>query len=99
MLQSSSNKGDPKLESKRKKTIIEDFGIHEGDTGSSRVQIAILTERINQLTEHLKVHRHDHHTRRGLLKMVGKRKRHLAYLSKKDIDAYRDLIARLGLRK
>ncbi len=82
-----------------KAQIIEKYGIHEGDTGSSEVQIAILTERINYLTEHLKVHKNDHHSRRGLLKMVGRRRGLLNYLYKKDIQRYRSIIERLGLRK
>ena len=72
---------------------------HENDTGSSRVQVALLTHRINELTEHLRYHKHDHHSRRGLLQMVGRRRRLLAYLSKNDIDRYRATIARHGLRK
>jgi small subunit ribosomal protein S15 len=72
---------------------------HEKDTGSPEVQVALLTERINQLIEHLKIHAHDHHTRRGLLMLVGQRRRHLAYLSKNDRERYRAIVARLGLRK
>lgn len=72
---------------------------HEGDTGSPEVQIAILSKRISDLTEHLKIHKKDHHSRRGLLRMVGKRRNMLNYLSKKDINRYRDLISKLGLRK
>ena len=83
----------------RKTEIIETIRTHATDTGSPEVQIAILTERINTLTEHLKVHKKDHHSRRGLLKMVGKRRGLLNYLMKKDIERYRALIARLGLRK
>lgn len=82
-----------------KKNIITDFQIHEEDTGSPEVQIALLTERINRLTEHLRVHRHDQHTRRGLLTLVGQRQRQLAYLSRLDAKRYRALIKRLGLRK
>ena len=82
-----------------KTAVIEANKTHEGDTGSPEVQIAILTERIRQLTEHLKVHKQDNHSRRGLLKMVGKRRRLLDYLAKKDIERYRALIAKLGLRK
>lgn len=86
--------------SKEKKTeIIAAYGRKPGDTGSPEVQIAILTERIAELTEHLKVNQKDHHSRRGLLKMVGKRRALLEYLKKDDIDAYRALIERLGLRK
>lgn len=82
-----------------KENIITQYRIHDGDTGSPEVQIAILTTRINQLTEHLKVHKKDHFSRRGLLKMVGQRKRLLEYLRKKEISRYRDLISKLGLRK
>ncbi len=81
------------------KTIIEEFGTHETDTGSPEVQIAVLTERINHLTEHLRVHKKDHHSRRGLLMMVGKRRRLLNYLRNQDVERYRSLIARLGLRR
>ena len=85
---------------KEKKTeIIEANRTHETDTGSPEVQVAILTERINQLTEHLKIHKHDNHSRRGLLMMVGKRRRLLDYLASKDIERYRTLIAKLGIRK
>jgi small subunit ribosomal protein S15 len=85
---------------KEKKTeIIQGNRVHETDTGSPEVQIAILTERINQLTEHLKIHSHDNHSRRGLLKMVGTRRRLLDYLVKKDIERYRAIIAKLGIRK
>ena len=83
----------------KKAAIIEAYGRKPGDTGSPEVQIAILTERIAELTEHLKVNQKDHHSRRGLLKMVGKRRALLAYLKNDDIEAYRNLIARLGLRK
>ena len=83
----------------QKTSIIEANRTHETDTGSPEVQIAILTERIKQLTEHLKEHKHDNHYRRGLLKMVGKRRSLLDYLQKKDIERYRALIAKLGLRK
>ena len=82
-----------------KAEIIAKFAAHEGDTGSPEVQIALLTERINHLNEHLKVHKHDNHSRRGLLKMVGQRRSMLAYLQKKDINRYRALIAKLGIRK
>ena len=86
--------------SKEKKTaIINEYATKPGDTGSPEVQVAILTERIRELTEHLKVNKKDHHSRRGLLKMVGQRRRLLAYLKKKDIERYRSLIERLGLRK
>lgn len=83
----------------QKTTIIEDNRIHSTDTGSPEVQVAILTERINQLTDHLRTHKHDNHSRRGLLKMVGKRRSLLDYLAKKDINRYRACIAKLGLRK
>ncbi len=82
-----------------KNQIIAEFATHEGDTGSPEVQIAVLTRRINDLTEHLKANNHDHHSRRGLLKMVGHRRNLLAYLQKKDIERYRAIVARLGLRK
>ena len=82
-----------------KAQIIAEYAIHEGDTGSPEVQIAILTARINHLNEHFKTHHNDHHSKRGLLKMVGQRKGLLNYLKKKDIERYRTLIARLGLRK
>ena len=83
----------------QKTAIIEANRIHPTDTGSPEVQIAILTERINQLTEHLRTHKHDNHSRRGLLKMVGKRRSLLDYLAKKDINRYRAIIAKLGIRK
>lgn len=86
--------------SKEKKTaVIEKYARTPGDTGSPEVQIAILTARINELTEHLKIHKKDHHSRRGLLKMVGQRRGMLAYLKKKDIERYRSLIESLGIRK
>lgn len=83
----------------KKQEIIDAYKIHEGDTGSPEVQIAILTKRINDLTEHLKTHKKDHHSRRGLLKMVGHRRNLLNYLAKKDIERYRAIVAKLGLRK
>ena len=83
----------------QKTAIIKEYAAHEGDTGSPEVQIALLTERINHLNEHLKTHQKDHHSRRGLLKMVGQRRGLLAYLKKTDIERYRSLIERLGLRK
>lgn len=83
----------------QKETIIKDYATKEGDTGSPEVQVAILTARINDLNEHLKEHKKDHHSRRGLLKMVGKRRNLLKYLKDVDIERYRTLIARLGLRK
>ena len=82
-----------------KDQIIKEYATHEGDTGSPEVQVAVLTYRINELTDHLRTHIHDDHSRRGLLKMVGKRRNLLDYLYKKDIERYRALIARLGLRK
>lgn len=82
-----------------KAEIIKEFGKFEGDTGSTEVQIALLTEKINHLTDHLRVHKKDFHSRLGLLKMVGQRKRLLSYLTKKDLEGYRNLIARLGIRK
>lgn len=83
----------------KKGSIINQFQVHDGDTGSPEVQIALLTERITQLTDHLKIHIHDHHSRRGLLKMVGQRRRLLTYLNKKDAKRYRAVLARLGLRR
>ena len=87
------------IRKEEKSAVIEANKTHENDTGSPEVQVAILTARIQQLTEHLKVHKHDNHSRRGLLKMVGKRRKLLDYLAKKDIERYRALIAKLGLRK
>ena len=83
----------------RKQEIINTYKREEKDTGSPEVQIALLTERINELTEHLKVHKKDNHSRRGLLKMVGKRRNLLNYLAKKDEEAYKELVKKLGLRK
>ena len=83
----------------RKQEIIATYGMHEGDTGSPEVQIAILTERINHLNEHLKMHKKDHHSRRGLLMLVGQRRSLLKYLTKVDIERYRAIIDKLGLRK
>lgn len=82
-----------------KKEVIEKFKVHEKDTGSPEVQIALLTSRIQYLTEHFKIHKKDHHSRRGLLKLVGQRRRLLNYLKKKDMDKYRQLIQELGIRK
>ena len=87
------------LQREKKGEIIEQYRVHDSDTGSPEVKIALLTERINDLIEHLKAHRQDHHSRRGLLKLVGQRRRHLAYLSNKDTDRYQAIIGRLGLRK
>lgn len=81
------------------KTIVAEYGSHATDTGSPEVQVALLTERINHLTEHLKVHAKDHHSRRGLLMMVGRRRRLLDYLRSQDVERYRSVIARLGLRR
>ena len=83
----------------KKSEIINEYKTKEGDTGSTEVQVAILTYRINDLNEHLKIHKKDHHSRRGLLKMVGQRRNLLNYLREKDIERYRELVARLGLRK
>ncbi len=82
-----------------KQAIMAEYATHEGDTGSPEVQVAVLTKRINDLTEHLKAHKKDHHSRRGLLMMVGHRRNLLAYLQKTDIERYRALIAKLGIRK
>ncbi len=82
-----------------KTEIISTYKVHDTDTGSPEVQVALLTERINHLNEHLKIHKKDHHSRRGLLMMVGQRRGLLNYLMKKDIERYRELIAKLGLRK
>jgi small subunit ribosomal protein S15 len=87
------------LAKEAKQDIVSKFGRSDGDTGSAEVQIALLTERINQLTEHLRTHKHDHHSRRGLLKMVGRRRGLLNYLQRKDLEAYRSLIRELGLRR
>ena len=87
------------LTTEAKQAIIKEFAVHEGDTGSPEVQIAVLSERIKYLTEHLKEHKKDHHSRRGLLKMVGQRRGLLNYLMAKDIERYRAIIAKLGIRK
>jgi small subunit ribosomal protein S15 len=87
------------LTQERKQELIQKFGRSEGDTGSAEVQIALLTERINELTEHLRSHRKDHHSRRGLLMLVGKRRRLLRYLERADLDRYRQVVADLGLRR
>lgn len=87
------------LDTQMKKEIISEHATSEGDTGSPEVQVALLTKRINGLTEHLKVHKHDHHSRRGLLLLVGRRRRLLQYLSREDIGRYRALIEKLGLRR
>ena len=93
------NIGGVKMTKERKQEIINTYKREENDTGSPEVQIALLTERINELTEHLKIHKKDNHSRRGLLKMVGKRRNLLNYLSKKDINRYRTIVEKLGLRK
>jgi small subunit ribosomal protein S15 len=92
-------KGGIKMLKEEKQAIMAEYALHEGDTGSPEVQIALLTRRINDLTEHLKIHKKDHHSRRGLLMMVGQRRSLLGYLKKVDIERYRSIIARLGIRK
>lgn len=87
------------MEKSKKSNTIKKFALHDKDTGSSKVQVALLTERINHLTQHFSAHKKDHHSRLGLLKMVGKRRRHLDYLKKTDIQAYQSLIQALGIRK
>jgi small subunit ribosomal protein S15 len=87
------------LTKERKAEIIGEHARSEGDTGSTEVQVAVLTDRINSLTEHMRVHKHDYHTERGLLKLVGRRRRHLAYLSRTDMQRYRAVLNKLGLRK
>ena len=87
------------LDAAQKKTILGTYGVHENDTGSPEAQVALLTKRISDLTEHLKQHKHDHHSRRGLLLLVGQRRRLLNYLNKTDIERYRSIIERLGLRR
>ena len=87
------------LSTDEKKTILAEYGVHDSDTGSPEAQVALLTKRISDLTEHLKMHKHDHHSRRGLLLLVGRRRRLLNYLAKTDITRYRSLIERLGLRR
>jgi small subunit ribosomal protein S15 len=87
------------IEKEKKLATVRQYQLHEKDSGSAEVQVALLTERINQMTEHFKTHEHDHHSRRGLLKLVGQRRRLLTYLSNNDVKRYRQLIARLGLRK
>ena len=87
------------MDKEKKRDVISNFQLRDGDTGSTEVQVAVLTERINQLTEHMRANPHDYHTQRGLLKLVGRRRRLLAYLSREDVDRYHSLIKRLGLRK
>ena len=91
--------GGVNMTKERKQEVINSYKREENDTGSPEVQIALLTERINELTEHLKVHKKDNHSRRGLLKMVGKRRNLLNYLSRKDVNRYREIVEKLGLRK
>ena len=99
-LKVNKRKGEKDMIDQAKKAeIIKEYQLKEGDTGSPEVQVAILTYRINDLNEHLKVHKKDHHSRRGLLKMVGQRRNLLNYLKEKDLERYRSLISRLGLRK
>jgi small subunit ribosomal protein S15 len=87
------------LTTEQKKTILTEYGVHDTDTGSAEAQIALLSKRISDLTGHLRLHKHDHHSRRGLLLLVGRRRRLLNYLAKVDINRYRSLIGRLGLRR
>ncbi len=87
------------MTTEKKSEILKEYGLHETDTGSPEAQVALLSYRINTLTEHLKSHKHDHHSRRGLLLMVGRRRGLLKYLASKDVNRYRDLISRLGLRR
>ena len=87
------------MTNEQKQQIMDEYAVHEGDTGSPEVQIAVLTFRINELNAHLDIHKKDHHSRRGLLKMVGHRRNLLAYLQKKDIERYRAIVKKLGLRK
>lgn len=87
------------LQKTERDEIVEEYQLHESDTGSPEVQIALLSERISVLTDHLREHPHDHHSRRGLFKMVGRRRRLLRYLAKEDVDRYRTLVQRLGLRR
>ena len=83
----------------QKAAIIQEYALHDGDTGSSELQVALLTERITQLTAHMREHKHDYHSQRGLLKLVGQRRRQLAYLSRTDLPRYRAVLGKLGLRK
>ncbi len=87
------------IDTESKKQIVSEYSVHGTDTGSPEVQVALLSARIKDLQDHFKAHKHDHHSRRGLLKMVGRRRRLLAYVKGKDVNRYKDLIARLGLRK
>jgi small subunit ribosomal protein S15 len=97
--ESSIRGGSMALTKEAKKELVEKYGRNGADTGSTEVQVAMLTQRINELTEHLRTHSHDHHSRRGLLKLVGRRRRFLNYLQRKDIESYRKLIKELGLRR
>jgi small subunit ribosomal protein S15 len=87
------------LDTLKKKTVIAEYATHEGDTGSAEVQVALLTHRINQLTDHLKIHKQDQHSRRGLMKLIGQRKRLLSYMNGEDVKRYQAVIGKLGLRK
>ncbi len=87
------------LDTAQKKSILAEYGLHDSDTGSPEAQVALLSKRIRDLTEHLKVHKHDHHSRRGLLLLVGRRRRLLQYVARVDVERYRTLISRLGLRR
>ena len=87
------------IEAERKQALIKEFAIKDGDTGSPEVQVAVLTERITNLTEHFKTHKKDNHSRRGLLKMVSQRRRHLDYIKSRDVKKYQDIIQRLGIRR
>lgn len=87
------------LDTAQKKSILAEYGLHDSDTGSPEAQVALLSKRIRDLTEHLKIHKHDHHSRRGLLLLVGRRRRLLQYVARVDIERYRTLITRLGLRR
>ncbi|KUH69673.1 30S ribosomal protein S15 [Mycolicibacterium novocastrense] len=87
------------LTAEEKKSVLSEYGLHDTDTGSPEAQVALLTKRITDLTEHLKVHKHDHHSRRGLLLLVGRRRRLLKYVAQVDVQRYRTLIERLGLRR
>jgi small subunit ribosomal protein S15 len=98
-LGASERIGNVSLTKSEKTEIIQEYHVHSGDTGSPEVQIAILSTRISQLTEHLRIHRNDNHSRRGLYKLVGQRRRHLTYLKNNDVERYRKIIERLGLRK
>ena len=87
------------MDSETKTTLVKEHGRSDNDTGSAEVQIALLSERISELTEHLREHKHDHSSRRGLVKLVGRRRRHLGYLNSEDVDRYRSIVGKLGLRR